>query len=127
MLLAALPAPGMMELIVDGDVLEKHSSIYTGNYTLAEGLVNGFPYWNQQDGNNAIWSVWSSIWLVGHKNSLGNPIGGIGVQFDIKVWPTQILDGFRYAPGWQYASLNEVFFKDCKYKRVLFTCSSVQK
>ena len=105
----------MMELIVDGDVLEKHSSIYTGNYTLAEGLVNGFPYWNQQDGNNAIWSVWSSYWLVGDKNDLGTAIGGIAVQFDIKVWPTQIIDGFIYTPGWQSASLNEVLFKDCKY------------
>ena len=119
LIFAAMPVPPKMELVLDGDVFEEQSSTQ-GNYTLAEGLVNGFPYWNQQDGNNAIWSVWSSHWLVGYKRDLGKPIGGIAVQFDVKIWPTQILDGFIYMPGWQSASLNEVFFKDCKYKRVSF-------
>ena len=125
-LFAALPVPLKMELVLNGDVLEKQSS-RQGNYTLAEGLVNGFPNWNQQDGKNAIWSVLSSYWMVGLKKDLGNPLGGIYVQFDSKVWPTQILDGFRYAPGWQSASLNEVLFKDCKYKRVLFGRSNLPK
>ena len=134
MLFSALPVPLKMELVLDGDVLERHSS-RQGNYTLAEGLVNGFPYWIQQDGKNAIWSLWSSYWLVGNKNYLGYEVGYIAAPFDSKVWPTQILDGFVYhaPPIWYWASLNEVFFKDCKYKRVGFgisnlpTCSCVQK
>ena len=119
LIFSALPVPPKMELVLDGYVMEKHS-IAQGNYTLGEGLVNGFPYWNQQDGENAIWSFWSSVWMVGDKENLGEAFGLIGVQFDSKVWPTQILDGFLYTPGWQSASLNEVLFKDCKYKRVSF-------
>ena len=114
LLFAALPVPPMMELILEGDVKEEQSHTQ-GNYTLAEGLVNGFPYWNQQDGIHAIWSVWSSYWMVGDIAFLGNPTGSI-YNFDIKVWPTQILDGFiYYSSGWQSASLNEVIFKDCKF------------
>ena len=109
----------MMELVLDGDVKEKQPE-RPGNYTLAEGKVNEFPYWNQQDGKYAIWSFWSSNWIVGHIDDLGKALGYIAVQFDSKVWPTQILDGFLYTPGWQSASLNEVLFKDCKYKRVSF-------
>ena len=132
LLFAAMPVPPMMELVLDGEVKDMHS-IRQGNYTLAEGLVNGFPYWYHQDGKYAIWSFWSTYWMVGPKEQIGSTFGGIVVQFYSTVWPTQILDGFRYSPGWQYASLNEVFFKDCKYKRVGFgisnlpTCSCVQK
>ena len=119
LLFAALPVPPMMELVLDGYVKEKHS-FRQGNYTLAEGLVNGFPYWIQQDGKNAIWSLWSSYWMFGYKKDLGNPFGSIFVQMDPIVWPTQILDGFKYTPGWQSASLNEVVLKDCKFKIVSF-------
>ena len=107
----------MMELILDGDAKEKQSW-RQGNYTLGEGLVNGFPYWYHQDGNWAIWSVWFAVWMVGDKRDIGNPIGGIAVVFDSKVWPTQILDGFLYytTGSWYSASLNEVLFKDCKHK-----------
>ena len=114
-LFAALPVPQMMELVLDGNVKEVQSKKH-GNYTLAEGLVNGFPYWNQQNGKSAIWSVLDSYWLVGDKEVLGSTTAGIFVQFDTKVWPTQILDDFRYfSSGWQLASINEVLFTDCKY------------
>ena len=125
----------MMELVLDGDVKEKQPE-RPGNYTLAEGLVNEFPYWNQQDGKYAIWSFWSSNWIVGHIDDLGKALGYIAVQFDSKVWPTQILDGFVYSDGsggWLSASLNEVLFKDCKYKihsliwMMKYTCNCVQK
>ena len=112
---AALPVPSKIKLVLDGDVLEEHSK-RQGNFTLAEGLVNGFPYWIQQDGKNAIWSFWSSYWMVGHIDNLGKTIGFIAVQFDSKVWPTQILDGYLYSTSvWQSASINEVLFTDCKY------------
>ena len=119
MIFAALPVPPKMELVLDGNVLEKHSK-KQGNYTHAEGLVNGFPYWNQQDGKYAIWSYWSSRWMVGQKKDLGKTSGYIFVKMDSIVWPTRVLDGFRYTPGWQYASLNEVVLKDCKFKRASF-------
>ena len=81
LLLAALPVPSMMELVLDGDVKNMHSN-RQGNYTLAEGLVNGFPYWNQQDGKYAIWSYWSSRWMVGQKKDLGKTFGYILVKYD---------------------------------------------
>ena len=119
----ALPVPQMMELVLDGNVKEVQSK-KQGNYTLGDGLVNGFPYWYQQDGKHAIWSALVSfgwIWLVGDKEGLGYSVGGMYVQYDTKIWPTQILDGFRYylSSSLQSASLNDVFFKDCKYKRVV--------
>ena len=117
LLLAALPVPSMMELVLDGDVKIVHSS-RQGNYTLAEGLVNGFPYWYHQDGMKAIWSIRYSYWMVGNIEDLGKAIGYIAVPFDSKEWPTQIIDGFLvfYNMNWYTASLNEVSFKDCKYK-----------
>ena len=117
LLLAALPVPSMMELVLDGDVKNMHSN-RQGNYTLAEGLVNGFPYWYHQDGRKAIWSIWSSYWMVGDIEDLGKQIGYIAVPFDSKAWPTQIIDGFLvfYYMAWYTASLEEVSFKDCKYK-----------
>ena len=117
LLLAALPVPSMMELVLDGDVKIVHSS-RQGNYTLAEGLVNGFPYWYHQDGMKAIWSIGYSYWMVGDIEDLGKAIGYIAVPFESKEWPTQIIDGFLlfYNMNWYTASLKEVSFKDCKYK-----------
>ena len=110
----------MMELILDGAVKKEHS-IVQGNYTLAEELVNGFHYWNQQDGKYALWSVLSSYWMIGKIEELGNLRGFIAVQFGSKVWPTQILHGFMYSTSsWHSALSNEVLFKDCKYNRLSF-------
>ena len=107
-----------MELVLDGDVLERHSS-RQGNYTLAEGLVEGFPYWNQQDGEHAIWkSPFVSRWLLGWKGMLGTTWAYMFVRMFSKVWPTQILGGYHYAKSqsWHHASSNDVQLKDCKYK-----------
>ena len=122
-----MPVPPKMELVLDGDMMEKHS-ITQGNYTLGEGLVNGLPYWYQQDGKHAIWSYWSSRWMVGQKKDLGKTSGYIFVKMDSIVWPTQVLDGFRYTSlgTWQYASLNEVVLKDCKFKRASFGRSNTK-
>ena len=114
----ALPPPSSIQLIfLDGDAREAQFD-KQGNYTIVQELINGFPYWVQQNGDNAIWFV--SSWVVGPETNLGQNYGGIfGPSFGpfgLDVWPTQIINGYVYWGGssWQYFSSYGLILIDCK-------------
>ena len=112
----ALPPPSSMQLILDGDALEIQFK-RQGNYTIVQDLINGFPYWVQQNGDNAIWfGPTYPSWIVGLERVLGQNYGGIYGPYGVDVWPTQILDGYEYWGGssWQYFSSSDLILKDCK-------------
>ena len=120
-MLTVLPPPLRMELILDGHVREKHSK-YQGNYSLVkDAFVNGYPYWVQQSGLNALWfgmhRGWMG-WMIGEvrHGDLGSTFGGISAHFGIDKWPTQMIGGFDYWNGstWSLASSSDLKFKDCK-------------
>ena len=100
----------------------KHCALdLQGNYTLVEEMVNGFPYWLKDDGGKteeAIWSFYSYVWMIGFAEEVGSTTGVIGVEFESDVWLTQILDGYLkydhhqpYETRWQPTNIT---FKDCK-------------
>ena len=109
-----------MELILDGEVKELASN-YQGNYSFANepDPVNRFPYWYKQDDNLAIWLTYYHNWVVGHLQFIGQLRGRIRSPFYVRVWPTQILNGYLYSnphSGWKSASSKEVIFKDRKHQ-----------
>ena len=106
----------MMKLILNGDAKNKHES-RQGIYILGQKLVNNHPYWEQQDGSNAIWfrDVWDRCWFVGPKKYLGGNRSGIRGPRGISRSPTQIVNGWRYignAGLWKDATVSEIMFKD---------------
>ena len=114
----ALPPPSSIQLIfLDGDAREAQFD-KQGNYTIVQELINGFPYWVQQNGDNAIWFGSSSYpsWVVGFETDLGLTYGGIFGPYGVDVWPTQIINGYMSWDGssWQYPSSSDLIFKDCK-------------
>ena len=115
-LFTALPPPSSIQLILDGDAREVHFETQ-GNYTIVQELINGFPYWVHQNGEQAIWFGPTSYpsWIVGPETNLGN-YGYIFGPYGVDVWPTQIINGYVYWDGssWQYPSSSDLIFKDCK-------------
>ena len=119
----ALPPPSSMQLILDGDGREIHFD-KPGNYTIVQELINGFPYWVQQNGDNAIWfgPISYPSWVVGPETYLGQNGGYIFGPYGVDVWPTQIINGYvywkaSYGPGggsnWHYFSSSDLILKDC--------------
>ena len=104
-------------LDLSGDVETKHYTTQ-GYYLLAESNLNGYPYWIQQYGDNAIWLTksWYSGWTVGHEDYLGQDYSGIIGPNEIFEWPSLISDGFKYWNGavWKTASSNLIIFEECK-------------
>ena len=113
----ALPPPSSIQLILDGDAREVQFE-RQGNYTIVQELINGFPYWVQQKGDNAIWFGSSSYpsWIVGPETYLGSTTGGIYGPYGIDFWPTQIIDGYEYWNGssYQYFPSSDLILRDCK-------------
>ena len=113
----ALPPPSSIQLILDGDAREVQFD-KQGNYTIVQELINGFPYWVQQNGGNAIWFGPTSYpsWIVGLEIHLGQNHGGIFGPYGVNVWPTQIIDGYDYWDGssFQYFASSDLILKDCK-------------
>ena len=113
----ALPPPSSMQLLLDGDALEIQFE-KQGNYTIVQELINGFPYWVQQNGDNAIWFGPTSYpsWIVGLEAHLGKNSGGIFGPYGVDVWPTQIINGYMYYRGlsWHYLPSSDLIIRDCK-------------
>ena len=80
---------------------------------MGDSLVNGYPYWLQIDGIQAIWFVKEgSTWLVGRKDNLGTNAGGILGPKGKDSNPNEIKQGWRYATNvWQDAVPNDIIFK----------------
>ena len=124
-LFTALPPPSSIQLILNGDAREGHFK-KQGNYTIVQELINGFPYWVQQNGDFAIWfGPTYPSWIVGDTINLGQNFGGIYGPYGVDVWPTQIIDGYEYFGGssWQYFSPSDLILRDCKRWR--FTLSNI--
>ena len=103
-----------MKLILNGVASNMHGS-KQGIYSLGEKLVNSHPYWEQQNGSNALWFDRSFLeWTVGSKMHLGQTIGGIIGPRSIDRSPTKIASGWKYfANGiWKDATSSEIMFKD---------------
>ena len=112
-----------MELVLAGDAKIIHQT-KEGSYILATNTSNGYPYWKQQDGNNAIWfqKSWHTGWRVGHVDNLGhNYYFGIIGPINITAWPTLISEGYKFYNGsyWQPASGTDVILEDCKFLLLL--------
>ena len=104
----------MMKLILDGDAKNKQGNLQ-GIYSLGERLVNSHPYWEQQNGRNALWFVKTfRYWMMGPKIHLGQTIGGIIGPRSIDRSPTKIVNGWRYAANglWKDATVSEIIFND---------------
>ena len=86
-----------------------------GIYILGQKLINSHPYWEQQNGSNAIWFRTTRCWYVGPKQYLGGSMSGIRGPRGISRSPTQIVNGWRYignAGLWKDATVSEIMFKD---------------
>ena len=86
-----LKFPELSQAVLKGSIqLDLDSS-------LAEGNVNGKPYWMQENGNNAIW-YHNGVWLIGKETDLGTEIAEIQSSDDVAN-PYQ-------ATTWVYVSKN---------------------
>ena len=104
-----------MKLILNGDAKDTQGVNKQGIYILGEKLVNSYPYWEQQNGINALW--FRDIirrWYVGPKEYLGEGISGIRGPIGVDKSPTQIVNGWTYNYNglWKDASNSEIMFKD---------------
>ena len=92
---------------------KEEQSKRAGTYTLANGLVNGYPHWLKLDESQAIWfNKVGSDWLVGYKKDLGTKRGGIAGPKGKDSYPNEIKQGWQYWDnGFQDAGPNDVIFK----------------
>ena len=106
-----------MHLFLSGSVKNKQSS-KEGHYYLAIDNVNGFPYWKQDDGYNAIWfqKSWYIGWTVGNENYLGRDYNGIIGPNEVTAWPSQTSSGYKYwhDSEWKNVEEDSISFEDCK-------------
>ena len=66
-----------IRVTLNGVVKDKHGS-KAGTYQKASDLINGRSYYNQIDGDKALW--WdkiTNVWMIGDSSHLGSDIGGI--------------------------------------------------
>ena len=104
----------MMKLILNGDAKNKQGS-KQGIYILREKVINSYPYWEQQNGSNAMWFIGRyRQWLIGPKNLLGKDWSGIRGPQGIDLSPTSIINGWKYYENgvWKDAVSSEIIFKD---------------
>ena len=101
-------------------VLSGYANTVEGFYHLEKDNFDGFPYWKQENGDNAIWFQKSGrrAWTIGHEDYLGQDYDGIIIgPNDITTWPTQISEGFKYWDGSNWQS-NDILFEECKYSEL---------
>jgi len=109
-----LPPPSKLELTLAGKAKEKQGRWVEGTYTLANGLVNGYPHWLKLDGSQAIWfDKNGSLWLVSTKEKLGTKTGAIFGPHGKDSYPNEIKQGWKYAENGVFvdAGPNDVIFK----------------
>ena len=79
---------------------------------MANGLVNGYPYWLKLDESKAIWfNKVTSSWFFGAKKNLGTNFGAIAGPAGKDAYPNEIKQGWTFTSGWQDAGPNDVIFK----------------
>ena len=66
-----------IRVTLNGVVKDKKDG-FSGTYQKASGLTNNRSYWNQINGNQALWYVnTSNYWMIGHSSDLGSNGGYI--------------------------------------------------
>jgi len=71
-----------IRVTLNGVVRDEQSS-RSGTYQKTSRLINNRSYWNQIDGDQALW--WDNInnvWMIGDSSDLGNNFGGIASTQD---------------------------------------------
>ena len=119
-----------MELVLAGQAKSLEPLNVTGIYYLQEKLVNSYPHWDQQDGENSIWfgkefdysnfdeSQYYPIqtqrrWFLGPRELLGGMDGYIIGPKGIDQPPTHIIKGWEYFDNeWKVAADSEITFRD---------------
>ena len=104
----------MIKLILNGEAKNMQGRTQ-GIYSLGEKLLNSNPYWEQQDGSNALWfNLKFREWTVGPKIYLGQEYGVITGPTGIDKSPTNIVNGWRYDGNgiWKEAATSEILIKD---------------
>ena len=101
-----------IRVTLNGVVKDEHGS-RAGTYQKASELINNRSYWNQIDGNNALWwDIITNVWMIGSSSNLGSYTGGIHSAQD-SVCPTSD-NLFKYPIGsgnsakWPIAHINSV-------------------
>ena len=91
---------------LNGVVKDKQGS-RAGTYQKASELINNRSYWNQIDGNNALWwDIITNVWMIGSSSNLGSDTGGIHSAQDSACPTSDNL--FKYYDGdeWNLAPIN---------------------
>ena len=94
-------------------VVKDIKGISAGIYQKASELINNRSYWNQIDGNNALWwDIITNVWMIGSSSNLGSDTGGIHSAQDSACPTSDHL--FKYPIGsvnsakWPIAPINSV-------------------
>ena len=85
-----------------------------GIYILADGVVNGYPYWVREDEKYALWfNKASASWLVGKNEKLGGKNGNIDGPNGRDNYPNDIKQGWTYSHGGKFkeAPSSDIIFK----------------
>ena len=124
---SVLSRPLVMELVLTGQVKALLPLKVQGIYHLQDALVNGYPYWDQLNGNNSLWfgkeyefkfSWWyrtntQRSWFLGPRKRLGELDGYIIGPKGIDEPPTRIIKGWKYFDNdWKAAGNSEIIFQD---------------
>ena len=74
-----------------------------GIYILADGVVNGYPYWVREDEKYALWlNKKTASWIVGAKDKLGTNTGYIVGPYGRDNYPNDIKQGWTYSHGGKF-------------------------
>ena len=126
-----------MELVLADQVKSLLPLNIQGTYHLQGSLVNNYPHWIQQNGENSIWfgkefdynswdeSLWYPIktqrrWFLGPSELLGGMDGYIIGPKGIDQPPTRIIKGWEYFDNeWKEADDSEIIFQDLSPSELL--------
>ena len=84
-----------------------------GIYILADGVVNGYPYWVREDEKYALWlNKKTASWIVGAKDNLGTSTGYIVGPNGRDNYPNDIKQGWTYSDGEKFneAPTSDIIF-----------------
>ena len=105
-----------IRVTLSGVVKDKQGG-FAGNYQKASDLINGRSFWNQINGDSALW--WDDIsneWTIGSSSKLGSKIGGIHSVQDSACPTSDNLFKYTLVSGeWPLAPINSVSIECGKY------------
>ena len=110
------PPPTKLRLQLSGEASKKYS-FTVGVYSLQSSLVNGFPNWEHDSSDMAIWMY--GQWKLAPNEYIGTDIAGIQGPYGIEEWPNNISSKWQFALGgtkWQEAESGDIVFEDCSPK-----------